>query len=162
MSDCDNTCKQKEKVSVTEDTGSLKRSIQDDDNIEEDASNKRAKTTERADEVAENKKAFVPKKKKCALLLSYCGAGYNGMQINPGVRTIEDELINALYKAEAITEDGKANLGKVGFGAHLIQYEYYLIAQHVIRYVDYEICQTKEQESCSSYCTGLRIMATSL
>lgn len=37
---------------------------------------------------------------------------------NPGVRTIEEELINALYKAEAITEDGKANLGKVGFGAH--------------------------------------------
>jgi len=61
MSDCDNTCKQKEKVSVTEDTGSLKRSIQDDDNIEEDASNKRAKTTERADEVCcENSQSSRP------------------------------------------------------------------------------------------------------
>ena len=32
---------------------------------------------------------------------------------NPGVKTIEEELVNALYKAEAITEDGKACLGKV-------------------------------------------------
>ena len=32
---------------------------------------------------------------------------------NPGVRTIEEELINALYKVEAITEDAKACLGKV-------------------------------------------------
>lgn len=35
------------------------------------------------------------------------------MSSNPGVRTIEEELVNALYKAEAITEDGKACLGKV-------------------------------------------------
>ena len=32
---------------------------------------------------------------------------------NPGVKTIEEELVNALFKAEAITEDGKACLGKV-------------------------------------------------
>ena len=32
---------------------------------------------------------------------------------NPGVRTIEEELVNALFKSEAITEDGKACLGKV-------------------------------------------------
>ena len=35
------------------------------------------------------------------------------MSSNPGVKTIEEELVNALYKAEAITEDGKACLGKV-------------------------------------------------
>ena len=35
---------------------------------------------------------------------------------NPGVKTIEQELVNALFNAEAITEDGKANLGKVGHG----------------------------------------------
>ena len=32
---------------------------------------------------------------------------------NPGVRTIEEELLNALFKAELITEDDKACLGKV-------------------------------------------------
>ena len=32
---------------------------------------------------------------------------------NPGVRTIEEELLNALFKAEVITEDDKACLGKV-------------------------------------------------
>ncbi|XP_031570199.1 tRNA pseudouridine synthase A-like [Actinia tenebrosa] len=57
----------------------------------------------------------LPRKKKCALLLSYCGAGYNGMQINPGVNTIEEELINALYKAKTITEDCKINPGKMSF-----------------------------------------------
>jgi hypothetical protein len=32
---------------------------------------------------------------------------------NPGVNTIEEQLISALYKAEAITEDCKINPGKV-------------------------------------------------
>ena len=35
------------------------------------------------------------------------------MSRNPGVRTIEEELLNALFKAEVITEDDKACLGKV-------------------------------------------------
>ena len=29
----------------------------------------------------DEKAALLPRKKKCALLLSYCGAGYNGMQM---------------------------------------------------------------------------------
>lgn len=124
MSDCDSTCKAEEKLltasPVSEDTGSLKRPLQDGSSKEEeDASSKRLKTTEADDKVhvATNEKAstFIPNKKKCALLLSYCGAGYNGMQINPGVKTIEEELLNALYKAEAITEDGKACLSKISF-----------------------------------------------
>ena len=35
------------------------------------------------------------------------------MSRNPGVRTIEEELLNALFKTEVITEDDKACLGKV-------------------------------------------------
>ncbi|EDO48717.1 predicted protein, partial [Nematostella vectensis] len=54
-------------------------------------------------------------KKKCALLISYCGVGYAGMQINPGVRTIEEQLINALHQAEVITDDAKECLGKMSF-----------------------------------------------
>jgi len=72
------------------------------------------------------------------------------------VRTIEDELINALYKAEAITEDGKANLGKVGFGAHLMQYKYYLIAQHVICLLIMKSAKPKNKnlvQACALDCT---------
>lgn len=42
-------------------------------------------------------------KKKVALLLSYCGTGYQGMQINPGVPTIELDLFKALCAAGAIS-----------------------------------------------------------
>ena len=55
------------------------------------------------------------RKKKVALLLSYCGAGYFGMQKNPGVQTIEDEILNALCKSGAIKAELKDDLGKLSF-----------------------------------------------
>ncbi|KAJ9591469.1 hypothetical protein L9F63_002075 [Diploptera punctata] len=45
------------------------------------------------------------KRKKVALLLSYSGQGYLGMQRNPGMKTIEEDLMMALLKAGLITED---------------------------------------------------------
>ncbi|KAH8409677.1 hypothetical protein KR222_001572, partial [Zaprionus bogoriensis] len=45
------------------------------------------------------------KRKKSAILLSYCGANYYGMQRNPGMRTIEEELFKAMLKHKWITED---------------------------------------------------------
>lgn len=42
------------------------------------------------------------------------------------MKTIEEELINALYKAEAITEDAKACLGKVSGDSQLSTVFYYL------------------------------------
>lgn len=45
------------------------------------------------------------KRKKMALLLGYCGVDYYGMQRNPGVRTIEEDLLRALMEAKYITED---------------------------------------------------------
>lgn len=45
------------------------------------------------------------KRKKMALLLGYCGVDYYGMQRNPGVRTIEEDLLKALWEAKYITED---------------------------------------------------------
>ncbi|KAI8812847.1 pseudouridine synthase [Cladochytrium replicatum] len=41
-------------------------------------------------------------KRKVALMMGYCGTGYNGMQVNPGVKTIESELFVALEKAGAM------------------------------------------------------------
>lgn len=55
------------------------------------------------------------RKKKVALLISYCGAGYFGMQKNPGVDTIEDELLEALSKTGAIKNELKNDLGKLSF-----------------------------------------------
>ncbi|XP_035453161.2 pseudouridylate synthase 1 homolog isoform X1 [Spodoptera frugiperda] len=45
------------------------------------------------------------KRKKMALVLGYCGVDYYGMQRNPGVRTIEEDLLKALLEAKYITED---------------------------------------------------------
>jgi tRNA pseudouridine38-40 synthase len=48
------------------------------------------------------------KKRKVAVTLGFVGAGYAGMQRNPGVRTIEDELEEAFHAAGGISA---ANLG---------------------------------------------------
>ncbi|GBP04475.1 tRNA pseudouridine synthase A [Eumeta japonica] len=45
------------------------------------------------------------KRKKMAMLLGYCGVDYYGMQRNPGVRTIEEDLLKALLEANYITQD---------------------------------------------------------
>ncbi|CAK1594120.1 unnamed protein product [Parnassius mnemosyne] len=45
------------------------------------------------------------KRKKMAMLLGYCGVDYYGMQRNPGVRTIEEDLLKALWEAKYITEE---------------------------------------------------------
>ena len=36
---------------------------------------------QKAEDGKKGKSNVVPRKKKCALLLSYCGVGYNGMQM---------------------------------------------------------------------------------
>ncbi|CAL4087775.1 unnamed protein product, partial [Meganyctiphanes norvegica] len=46
------------------------------------------------------------KRRKFALLLSYSGKGYLGMQRNPGFRTIEDDLLQAMNKADLMNEEG--------------------------------------------------------
>ncbi|KAF9621765.1 hypothetical protein IFM89_027619 [Coptis chinensis] len=44
------------------------------------------------------------KRRKIAIFLAYCGVGYQGMQKNPGAKTIEGELEEALYLSGAIPE----------------------------------------------------------
>lgn len=45
------------------------------------------------------------KRRKFAMLLGYCGASYFGMQRNPGMNTIEEELFKAMLKHGWITEE---------------------------------------------------------
>ncbi|XP_060806019.1 pseudouridylate synthase 1 homolog isoform X2 [Amyelois transitella] len=62
-------------------------------------------TSKEEGESAEKKSCERIKRKKVALLLGYCGVDYFGMQRNPGVQTIEEDLFKALLDAKYITED---------------------------------------------------------
>lgn len=46
------------------------------------------------------------KRRKYLMVLGYCGSQYIGMQRNPDVNTIEEELLKALRKTNLITEEG--------------------------------------------------------
>ncbi|KAG0572919.1 hypothetical protein KC19_VG134300 [Ceratodon purpureus] len=53
------------------------------------------------------------RKRKVAMLLAYCGASYQGMQRNPGAITIEGELEQALFRADAIAQCNFGDMRKV-------------------------------------------------
>ena len=53
------------------------------------------------------------KKRKVALTFAYVGAGFAGMQRNPGVRTVEGELEAAIARAGGISEANAGDFGKV-------------------------------------------------
>ena len=53
----------------------------------------------------EAKKPKLPKKKKVAMLMSYCGQGYLGMQKNHGFKTIEGDLLEAFQKLGIVDEE---------------------------------------------------------
>jgi tRNA pseudouridine38-40 synthase len=53
-----------------------------------------------ADEDKEERKP----KRKVAVMISYCGTGYKGMQLNPPFKSIEGDLFEAFVKAGAISQ----------------------------------------------------------
>jgi tRNA pseudouridine38-40 synthase len=52
------------------------------------------------------------KKRKVVVLLGYVGAGYQGMQRNPGAKTIEDELERAFHAAGGISNENMGDFSK--------------------------------------------------
>ena len=56
-----------------------------------------------------------PNKKRYAIMMGFCGEAYKGMALNPGVRTIEEELIRALGKTKLIRPDNAKDIKKLGF-----------------------------------------------
>lgn len=46
------------------------------------------------------------KRKKALILLGYSGVKYQGMQRNPGTKTIEEELLKAMLKHDWVTKEG--------------------------------------------------------
>lgn len=55
------------------------------------------------------------RKRKVAVFLGYIGENYYGMQMNPGVITIEQVLLSAFYRAGLISEANKDSLSKVNW-----------------------------------------------
>ncbi|CAH8385484.1 unnamed protein product [Eruca vesicaria subsp. sativa] len=47
------------------------------------------------------------KRRKVAIVFAFCGVGYQGMQKNPGAKTIEGELEEALFHAGAVPESDR-------------------------------------------------------
>ncbi|WFD35568.1 tRNA pseudouridine(38-40) synthase [Malassezia cuniculi] len=52
-------------------------------------------------------------KRKVAIFFGYCGSGYSGLQVNPGVKTIEGDVFDAFCRAGAVSEDNAVNPNKV-------------------------------------------------
>ncbi|XP_057418186.1 uncharacterized protein LOC130712366 isoform X2 [Lotus japonicus] len=48
-----------------------------------------------------------PKRRKIAIFFAYCGVGYQGMQKNPGAKTIEGDLEEALYASGAVPDNDR-------------------------------------------------------
>ncbi|KAH8509665.1 hypothetical protein Peur_051458 [Populus x canadensis] len=61
-----------------------------------------AATTTPGDDTTIKKQRY--KRRKIAIFLTYCGVGYQGMQKNPGAKTIEGDLEEALFHAGAVPE----------------------------------------------------------
>lgn len=53
-------------------------------------------------------------KRRAAILFGYCGVGYSGLQVNPGVKTIEGDIFDVLCKAGCVSKENAVNPNKVG------------------------------------------------
>ncbi|KAI8321780.1 tRNA pseudouridine synthase [Martensiomyces pterosporus] len=77
---------------------------------EQDSNSNSAQPCERA----ETSGPRLPKR-KVALLIGFCGTGYQGMQVNPNAKTIEGDLFKALADAGAVSADNATDQKKVQF-----------------------------------------------
>ncbi|KAF9154560.1 tRNA pseudouridine synthase 1 [Mortierella sp. AD011] len=82
----------------------------EDDNA--DGANVEGDSGSAAAEANEEKEARIPKR-KVALLMGYCGTGYQGMQVNPNAKTIEGDLFKAMVQAGAVSKDNSDDIKKV-------------------------------------------------
>ncbi|KAI3431979.1 PseudoU_synth_1 domain-containing protein [Psidium guajava] len=66
-------------------------------------------TTTSDDEAAAAARKPRYKRRKVAIFFAYCGVGYQGMQKNPGAKTIEGDLEEALFLSGAVPEADRGN-----------------------------------------------------
>ncbi|KDN46106.1 pseudouridine synthase [Tilletiaria anomala UBC 951] len=67
-----------------------------------------------ADEGAGEESGSRLPKRKVAVAFGYCGIGYSGLQINPGVKTIEGDIFDCFCQVGAVSRDNAVNPTKVG------------------------------------------------
>ncbi|ORZ37438.1 pseudouridine synthase [Catenaria anguillulae PL171] len=67
------------------------------------------------EEIEARKARRLGTKRKVAVLMGFCGTGYQGMQLNKGAKTIEGELFAALVQAKCVSEDNAEDIKKIGF-----------------------------------------------
>lgn len=77
------------------------------------ASEERPTGTDDAEDPSKRAPTNPHKKRKVALTFAYVGAGYAGMQRNPGVQTIEGELEAAITRAGGISDANAGDFSKV-------------------------------------------------
>ncbi|PWN21190.1 pseudouridine synthase [Microstroma glucosiphilum] len=53
-------------------------------------------------------------KRRAAILFGYCGVGYSGLQVNPGVKTVEGDIFDVLCQAGCVSKENAVNPNKVG------------------------------------------------
>ena len=79
------------------------------------AENESSDVSTEAQEATVQRSKYINKRHKFALLLSYCGFGYYGLQRNPGYKTIEEEVLKALLKTHNITEEDYERISNLHF-----------------------------------------------
>ncbi|XP_069476169.1 pseudouridylate synthase 1 homolog [Ambystoma mexicanum] len=95
-------------------SGGGKRAVSDQDYERDD---KNGQITKKFKSEADDQSKKFPKR-KVALLVSYSGKGYHGMQRNVGssqFKTIEDELVQALVRSGCIPENHGDDMKKMSF-----------------------------------------------
>ncbi|PVU85094.1 hypothetical protein BB560_007149 [Smittium megazygosporum] len=96
--------------SCIEDT--LKRSTENDSAQSSESKKSKIETTNEIDTSEDPHSQRLPKR-NVVLYLSYCGDGYQGMQVNQNAKTIEGDLFKALCQVGAISKDNSSDQKKV-------------------------------------------------
>lgn len=74
---------------------------------------RRRGTRKEGQERGDEGEARLPKR-RVAVLFGYCGVGYSGLQVNPGVKTIEGNVFDVFCRAGCVSKDNAVNPNKVG------------------------------------------------
>jgi hypothetical protein len=91
--------------------GRMKEEILDEVRLQRDLKSQKRSldaigdVNEKAAEEETNKRPRSQKKKKFAILMSYSGQNYLGMQFNHGFKTVEGELFQAFLKLEIMDDE---------------------------------------------------------
>ena len=101
-------------------------------------------------------------KRRYAIIFGYSGTGYQGMQMNPGARTIEDELFKAICKTGHIFEQNFGDLHKARTTiAFYFAYFMYTNQRFQCRPADARAVKTRDVSGADTVKTAIVLSGTS-